>query len=198
MAQSAAHAAPVEDMSMSSQQVSTAPVARAIVIRLVVGLAATLLVLALLIGPANVGALVHLGQGSQLHAPRWDLLANSSLAIKIHLSTVLAAVILATIQMVGPKGRIPHRVLGWILSALLVFTAIAALFIRPPGAGLINPFQVFSAWTLIAVPIGVVMARRHNVRRHASMMAGLYFGGLIIAGALTFLPGRLMWRVFLG
>jgi uncharacterized membrane protein len=29
-------------------------------------------------------------------------------------------------------------------------------------------------------------------------MGGLYFGSLIVAGLLTFLPGGLMWRVFLG
>jgi uncharacterized membrane protein len=29
-------------------------------------------------------------------------------------------------------------------------------------------------------------------------MRGLYFGGLMIAGALTFLPGRIMYRMFFG
>ena len=29
-------------------------------------------------------------------------------------------------------------------------------------------------------------------------MRGLYFGGLIIAGLLTFLPGRIMHRMFFG
>jgi len=29
-------------------------------------------------------------------------------------------------------------------------------------------------------------------------MLGVYFGGLVIAGALTLLPGRLLHRVFFG
>ena len=29
-------------------------------------------------------------------------------------------------------------------------------------------------------------------------MIGLYFGGILIAGGLTFLPGRLMYRLFFG
>lgn len=33
---------------------------------------------------------------------------------------------------------------------------------------------------------------------HRRMMTGLFIGGLVIAGALTFLPGRLMWQVFFG
>jgi uncharacterized membrane protein len=30
------------------------------------------------------------------------------------------------------------------------------------------------------------------------MMMGFYTGALIIAGVLTFMPGRLLWRVFFG
>jgi uncharacterized membrane protein len=29
-------------------------------------------------------------------------------------------------------------------------------------------------------------------------MLGLYLGGLVFAGLLTFIPGRLMWQMFLG
>jgi len=39
-------------------------------------------------------------------------------------------------------------------------------------------------------------ARTHRVRPHRHMMTGLVGGGLFIAGAFTFVPGRLMWRVF--
>jgi uncharacterized membrane protein len=29
-------------------------------------------------------------------------------------------------------------------------------------------------------------------------MTGLYFGALVLAGLIAFMPGRLMWRVFFG
>jgi len=29
-------------------------------------------------------------------------------------------------------------------------------------------------------------------------MTGMFVGGLIVAGLLTFLPGRLMWTLFFG
>jgi uncharacterized membrane protein len=32
----------------------------------------------------------------------------------------------------------------------------------------------------------------------ARSMMGLFFGSLLLAEALAFLPGRLLWRVFLG
>jgi len=188
---------------MSSQEVSTGMIARSVAIRVLAGFAVVTVLLTIFIMMGLGGAApqrtadFHLSQ-AHLHAPNWALLAEASLAMKIHLATVLAALLLATVQMVGPKGRTLHRVMGWTLAVLLVTTSVASLFIRNQGGGLINPFQVFSIWTLIAVPWGIWAARRHNVRRHASMMAGLYFGGMVLAGLLTFIPGRLMWRLFFG
>ncbi len=183
---------------MTSQDLSTSGLARGVAIRVLIGTLITAVLVVLLIGPGNLGFLATMGAGSHLHAPRLELLAQASLAMKIHFTTVLAALVLATIQMIGPKGRTLHRILGWTLAVLLVTTSVAAMFIRNPQGGLFNPFQIFVVTTLITVPLGIWAARRHNVRRHANMMSGLYFGALIIAGALTFLPGRLMWRVFFG
>jgi uncharacterized membrane protein len=39
--------------------------------------------------------------------------------------------------------------------------------------------------------------RRGNIRGHRNAMLGLYVGGLLIAGSLTLLPGRLLHHVFL-
>jgi uncharacterized membrane protein len=186
------------EVTMSSQDVSTGAIARGVAIRLAVGVAITTALLLIFLGPQRLGYLPVLAGMSHLHAPRWPLLAEAPLAIRIHLVTVVAALVLATVQMAGPKGRTFHRILGWSLAILLVTTAIASAFIRNPGGGLFNPFQLFSIWTLIAVPWGILSARSHNVRRHAGVMSGLYFGGLVFAGLLTFLPGRLLWRVFFG
>ena len=183
---------------MSSQELSTGELGRGIALRVAIGMAITFVLVVLMIGPAQLGQIGEVVARAQLHAPRWELLAQAQPAIKIHLATVLAALVLATFQMVGPKGRTLHRILGWILSVLLVTTAVTSLFIRNPQGGLFNPFQIFAVWTLIVVPWAIVSARRHNVKRHANMMAGLYFGALIFAGLLTFMPGRLMWRLFFG
>ena len=48
------------------------------------------------------------------------------------------------------------------------------------------------------MPSAVVLARRHNVARHANIMTGVFIGGIGVAGVLAFLPGRLMWQVFFG
>ena len=183
---------------MTSQTLSTAPSARAFAVRFGVTLLAATGIVVLALGARGIAYVARTMASAHLHAPNWGLIADSHLAIRIHLATVVAALVLATVQMVGPKGRTFHRVMGWTLSILLVVTSVASLFIPSPGGGLFNPLQVFSVWTLIAVPWAILSARRHNVRRHAAIMSGLYFGALVISGALTFLPGRLMWRVFFG
>jgi uncharacterized membrane protein len=40
--------------------------------------------------------------------------------------------------------------------------------------------------------------RAGNIAAHKAPMRGLYIGGLIFAGLLTFLPGRVMYRMFFG
>ncbi len=183
---------------MSSLDVSTAPPMGRLVLRsLTIAVILSAVILAAF-GPAGWAALGQAVASAHPHAPRLDLLAGASAPIKIHLATVAAALVLATFQMVGPKGRTAHRIIGWALAVLLLTTAVASLFIHDPRGGWFNPFQVFSVWTLFIVPVALVAARRHNVRFHAGAMAGLYFGGMIFSGLLAFLPGRLMWQMFFG
>ena len=183
---------------MADQGTSTVPVARAVAFRVAIGLLITLGFVVLLLGGRGMAAIALMLDRSHPHAPDWRQIAEAPLVIQVHLATVVVAVLLATVQVIGPKGRTFHRTLGWILTGLFLITAITALFIRNPQGGLFNPFQVFSIWTLVCVPWAIIAARRHNVRRHGSLMYGFYFGGMLLAGALAFLPGRLMWRVFFG
>ena len=62
----------------------------------------------------------------------------------------------------------------------------------------INALHVFTAITVISLWAGLTAIRRGDVKRHAGSMIGLYIGGLIIAGAFAFIPGRTMWAVFFG
>ena len=48
------------------------------------------------------------------------------------------------------------------------------------------------------VPLAVLAAHRHNVNRHRYAMMGLFAGALVVAGAFTLVPGRIMHRVLFG
>jgi len=51
---------------------------------------------------------------------------------------------------------------------------------------------------LATLPLAVLRARRHEVARHRSAMIALFTGALVIAGAFTLLPGRIMHAVLFG
>jgi uncharacterized membrane protein len=166
-------------------------------VRHLIGAVVTALIIGTALGPAGIARVLQLAGDARLHAPRFDLIAPMPLAIKIHLATVAAAFVLGWVLMSGLKGTRLHRTLGWGWAALMGTTAVASLFIHQPGQGF-SVLHLFAAITLASLPLGVAAARKHKVEMHRRSMTGLFFGGLIVAGAAAFMPGRLMWRVFFG
>lgn len=137
-----------------------------------------------------------LGRDWTPHAPNLTPLFEASLAIQTHVAVVLAALVVGLYLLFGPKGRTAHRVLGWAWAIFMLVGAVSSLFIMEVSPGSFSFIHLFSLATLISVPLGVYAARRHNVNAHRGAMTGVFIGGLLVAGTLSFLPGRLMWRVF--
>ncbi len=133
-----------------------------------------------------------------VHAPNTELLYAQPFAIKFHLVTVLAAFAIGCVLMVGIKGDALHRVLGWSWVILMVSTAAASFFIHGFNPNGLSPIHALSAWVLVAAPFGLSLARRHQVAAHRRLMTGLFLFGLLVAGAFTFVPGRLMFELFFG
>lgn len=134
----------------------------------------------------------------RLHAPEFWRAAAAGPAVQLHLVGVAAAVLIGVALLVGVKGNTAHRVLGWTWVVAMMTAAISSLFIRIINHGQFSFIHLLSGWTVVALPMGVVFARRHKVRLHARTMTGLFTGGLILAGLLAFMPGRLMWQMFFG
>jgi len=132
------------------------------------------------------------------HAPDWALLARQPRVIQLHIAAALLALLLGTVQLVGIKGTGLHRLIGWSWVIAMVTVAISSLFIRQINPGSFSLIHLLSGWTLIAVPMAIFAIRKGRVGSHASGMTWTFVGGLIVAGAFTFLPGRLMWEVFFG
>lgn len=131
---------------------------------------------------------------------------NAPAAVQLHFVTVVPAFFLGAWQLLASrKGSASHRLIGKIYLGLMSVTAVAAFFIPsfssfslgigPLRLGLIHlfiPLTVNGIWqTRRALRAG-------NIAAHKASMRGLYIGGLIIAGLLTFLPGRVMYRMFFG
>ncbi len=155
-------------------------------------------ILAISEGPAGLQTMAHRLAGAHPHLPDMALLSRAPMVLKIHLATILMAFAIGTAQMLGIKGTLLHRVRGWIFVVFLLFSALDALLIRDGDIWRPNPIQIFSVIVLIGLPLAVLAARRHDIAYHASAMTGIYFGSLLLAGILAFLPDRLLWRVFFG
>ena len=128
---------------------------------------------------------------------------DAPLAVRIHVATVLPAFLLGTYQIfLSRKGAPFHRAIGYVYLALMSVTSIAALFVQslmPKGPFLgFSPIHLLVPLTLFGVVGALRGAWTHNIRMHRSAMIWVYVGGLLIAGGLTLLPGRIMHRVVFG
>lgn len=144
--------------------------------------------------------LFDLGMG-RLHAPRWGLMLAAPGAIQVHVAAALSALAIGVVLLAGVKGGRRHRTLGWAWVAAMGTTAISSFFIHqinPNGPGGLSLIHLLSGWTVVGLPMAVHAARRHRVAAHRRAMTGMFVGGLVVAGLLTFLPGRLMWAIFFG
>jgi uncharacterized membrane protein len=106
---------------------------------------------------------------------------------------------LGVAQLARVKGTRTHRALGYTWAGLMLFVALSSFFIHELRQwGNFSPIHLLSVFTLVMLPLGVYFARRHNVVGHRKTMLGLFFGALVIAGAFTLLPSRILGRMVFG
>lgn len=126
-------------------------------------------------------------------------LLQASPSIQLHAIAATGAFVLGAIQLAGPKGTLPHRIVGSVWVLLMLVVCISAFFIHELRIwGPWSPIHLLAIFTLVMLPLAVWRAHNHAVEQHRRAMLGLFFGALFIAGLFTFLPGRIMHRVVLG
>lgn len=163
----------------------------------IISMAVVAAIVAAAMGPAGPAVMRMAGQ-ARLDGPDLGVWAGLSAAIKIHLIAALSALLLGGVLMSLRKGRAFHRVAGWAWVSLVAVTAGATLFITSLNHGHWSLLHLFTGWTLIALPLAVIAARRHSVVRHRRTMMGLFYGGFAINLVIAFIPGRTMWMMFFG
>lgn len=139
------------------------------------------------------GGLAHLAGRAD-----WSEIGGATLAVKVHLGAAVGALALGAMLMAAPKGRTVHRRLGWTWAVLMAVVALSSFFIREAEPGRLSWIHALSGWVLLALPMGLAAARRRRVHVHRRTMGALFYGGLVLAGAFTFVPERLLWRTFIG
>ncbi len=114
-------------------------------------------------------------------------------AVAIHLMSVLPAIPLGLYVLLTRKGGGRHRLLGRIWMALMVSTALSALFIRHLNHGGFSWIHIFVPVTLLAAWAAVASARAGRIAQHRNRLIGMYVGALVIPGMFAFAPDRVMW-----
>jgi uncharacterized membrane protein len=126
-------------------------------------------------------------------------LLDAAPAIPLHAFAAMAAFVLGIVQFAAPKGTLPHRTLGWIWVLLMASVAISSFWIHTIRlVGPFSPIHLLSIFTLIMLPLAVWRAHQHRVADHRRIMIMTFAGALVIAGAFTLVPGRIMHAVVFG
>jgi len=133
-----------------------------------------------------------------LHAPRWALWGELPGMVQLHILAALAALVIGTVILLRPKGRGLHKALGWSWVIAMGTTAVSSLFITGLNGNSYSFVHLLSGWTIIGLPMAVYAIKSRKVEIHRRAMTGMFVGGLIVAGALTFIPGRFMFEFFFG
>jgi uncharacterized membrane protein len=126
--------------------------------------------------------------------------------IQAHALAAMAALPLGLVQMIAPKGTIPHKAMGVLWLVLMAAIAgTSAFIVRPTEPGdpfwaRFSPIHAFTLLTFFGIASGAMFLIRGGagLKRHGASFTGMFVGGLVIAGALAFLPGRIMHEVAFG
>jgi len=119
--------------------------------------------------------------------------------IQSHVMAAALALGVGAFQLAAPKGGARHRLSGYIWVALMVYICLSGFFIHEIRMlGPFSPIHLLSAFTLLALFWAVLSARRGDITGHQRAMRAVYWLALIVTGAFTLLPGRVMFRILFG
>lgn len=120
-------------------------------------------------------------------------LLQASAAIQIHVYAAVAATFLGAYVFARRKGTKAHRLAGRLWVLLMVLVSVSSFAIHELKVwGQWSPIHILSIATLISLAAAVHLARRGQIRSHRFTMISTYAGALMIAGAFSFMPGRIM------
>jgi len=126
-------------------------------------------------------------------------LLEEGFVVATHAFAALVALMIGAIQLVGPKGTVPHRLFGFVWAALMMYVAIGSFWITGFRIfGRWSPIHLLSILVIVTVPLAVWRAHRHQVGAHKRAMITLYLLALVVTGAFTLWPGRVMHEVLFG
>ena len=114
-------------------------------------------------------------------------------AILIHTLAALAALVVGAGVFLARKGTRLHRYAGRGWELLMLVTAVSTWWIRSSGS--FSWIHGLSVTSLVLLAAAVWFAITGNIGAHRKTVTNLYVGALVIAGAFTLLPQRLLGQL---
>lgn len=132
-------------------------------------------------------------------------LINAEPAVQFHVAVAMGAFVTGALNLSRRKGDPLHRATGVLFALFMVATAGSALLITgvmqmagPEWKGWYSPIHLLVPVTFYSLFLAFYALYRGDGKAHGKEMRGLFSGALLLAGAIAFVPDRLMWRVFFG
>lgn len=162
-----------------------------------IGWVLTITILSVAIAPFFPQIVARLSEVS-FQGPDWTLWAQISWVIKLHIFAALSALLIGTAILLQRKGSGLHKTLGWTWVAAMGTTAVSSLWITELNGDFWSFVHLLSGWTIVALPMAIFAIRSRKVDAHRRAMTDMFVGGLLVAGGLSFIPGRFMFEFFFG
>jgi uncharacterized membrane protein len=130
---------------------------------------------------------------------------NETLILSLHAFPGLLALILGSIVLLSKKGTKTHKRRGYIWLGLMLLLSLTAVFIQEINPGSYSLIHLLIPWTIFSIIFGIYAIKKFKVTKnkvwrnlHQWTMIGLFFGALVIAGAFTLMPGRMLNEIMFG
>ncbi|WP_168193065.1 DUF2306 domain-containing protein [Rhodophyticola sp. CCM32] len=128
-----------------------------------------------------------------------DPILSASPAVQVHIAAACLAILLGPFAIYRRQRDRIHKLTGYIWIMAMMLLAGSSLTIPAhvfPIVGMFGPIHLLSIAVFYILWKGYRHIRAGRRALHAQSMRALYWNSLGIAGAFTFLPGRVMNRVF--
>jgi len=117
------------------------------------------------------------------------------LALQAHILCAIAAFLLGPFALFRKRRDRAHKAIGYVWFVAMGGVAISAFWLPSYFSPFhFGPLHILAALALRDLALSFWHVRRGQVEAHQKIMKGLYFGAMMVAGLLTFIPGRLFSR----
>jgi uncharacterized membrane protein len=120
-----------------------------------------------------------------------DPLLDAELAVRRHVASALLALLLGPAALLRRSRDRWHRAAGALWSGAMLSTA-ASSFLTGDGARRLSPPHLLALFLLWELARGLAHLRAGRAAAHGRAMREAYATALVLAGVLSFLPGRRM------